>query len=227
MQAFLQIVLKSMRDFPQMVNISCRKDEDQDKPAIMEPNAITIHQLASLAHRLGFSSGRITRILSTDPMLQEMQLGLARLEPNNELLSPAYRDSEASELLRVWKEQRNHRGRTTARVPERPLLTTDRADQEVSQRSGRPFDKAHRHDKKYLFFRWMVDKTVQPGRYITSFFVKRSVFVMFFIDASPVPAATAAAADGMEVVQDQPPHRAPGLAREEASPPNAKHHSWI
>jgi hypothetical protein len=225
-QAFLQIVLKSMRDFPQIINISCRKDEREDKPAVVEPNAITIYQLANLARRVGFNSDRIDKILSKNPMLQEMRLGLARLEPNDEMLNSVHRDSEAAELLRIWEEHRRRRERATERGSATPPLTTDSTDLEVSRRSGRPFDKAHNHDKKYLFLRWMTDTMIEPGRYITSYFAKKSVFLFFFIDPGQVYPGMAAAAEGVEVtthvptvVENQPPHPAP--AGEATSPPDA------
>jgi hypothetical protein len=210
-----ELALKCMRDFPEMVNISCRKDDDRTKPTITEPNAIAIHQLASLAYRLGFRSSKIEKILSADPEVYEMRVAVARLEPDDEHLDAAYIQSEATELLRVWKEQKNRRANIRMAPIQDPPLTTDRTDQEMSHRCGRPFDKAHRDDKKFLFFRWIADARYPRGRYITSFFVKRSVFTSFFIDDETVPAATALAEvemrHGLDVAQDQPEGAVPAM----------------
>jgi hypothetical protein len=64
----------------------------------------------------------------------------------------------------------------------------------VSQRCGRVFDEAYQHDKEYLFYHWMTDGRNEHGRYITSFFVKRSVFILFFINYKDVLLAAAALA---------------------------------
>jgi hypothetical protein len=216
-----ELALKCMRDFSEMVNISCRKDDDRTKPTITEPNAIAIHQLASLAYLLGFRSSKIEKILSTDPEVYEMRVAVARLEPDDEHLDAANIQSEATELLRVWKEQKSRRANIRMAPIEDPPLTTDRTDQEMSQRCGRPFDKAHRHDKKFLFFRWIADARYPRGRYITSFFVKRSVFTSFFIDDETVPAATAPAevemGHSLDVAQDQPQGAVPAMVSRETA----------
>jgi hypothetical protein len=218
-----ELALKCMRGFPEMVNISCRKDDNGAKPTITEPNAIAIHQLASLAYRLGFRSNKIEEILSTDPEVHEMYVAVARLEPDAERRDTARLGSDATELLRVWKEQKSRRANVKMAPIRDPPLITDRTDQEMSQRCGRPFDKAYWHDKPFLFFRWMADARYPRGRYITSFFVKRSVFASFFIDDESVPPATAPAEvemdHGLNVAQDQQQGSVPAVMNKE---PGAK-----
>lgn len=205
--SFIQLVLKEMRSFPDMVNISCRKDDNRSKPAIVEPNAIAIHQLASLAHRLGFRSAQIDNIISRDPELYEMRTCLARMEPDEQLDKARLR-REATELLGLWKNQQGRRTHTASTPTISPALVTEKADLEVSQRCGRPYDKAHRHDKKFLFLRWMVDGRHPRGRYITSFFVKRWIFIAFFIEKEKVPQWESPSelefAYSLSVIQGQP-----------------------
>jgi hypothetical protein len=214
-----ELALKCMRGFPEMVNTSCRKDDDGAKPTITEPNAIAIHQLASLAYRLGFRSNKIEKILSTDPEVYEMYVAVARLEPDAERRDAARLESDAAELLRVWKEQKSRRANVKMAPIRDPPLITDQTDQEMSQRCGRPFDKAYWHDKPFLFFRWMADARYPQGRYITSFFVKRSVFASFFIDHETVPAATAPAEvemdHGLNVAQVQQQGGVPAVMNRE------------
>lgn len=67
---------------------------------------------------------------------------------------------------------------------------------------------------------------IEPGRYITLYFAKKSVFLFFFIDPGQVYPGMAAAAEGVEVtthvptiVENQLPHPAP--AGEATSLPDA------
>jgi hypothetical protein len=178
--SLLQLLAKGMRNFPEMVNIPCRKDADEAKPAITEPNAVVIHQLALLAHKVGFKSSKIQELSSNDPETQEMYTCLTRLQPGEDV-DEAQLKSDAQELLRLWQTQRSRRSNNIGGSDERPLLVVDTRDQELPQRCGRPFYGAHNNDKKFLFLRWICQTNKPHGRYITSFFVKMSIFVAFFL----------------------------------------------
>jgi hypothetical protein len=123
--SFLQLILKCMRGWPEMVNISCRKDESLAKPIITEPNAITIRWFATLAFHLGFDSDPIRNILSNNPDIQEMRICLGRLEPDNEDVDDASLEAEAQELLQLRKEQRSRRPNAEPPLSEAPPLTTE------------------------------------------------------------------------------------------------------
>jgi hypothetical protein len=178
--SLLQLLAKGMRDFPEVVNIPCRKDADEAKPAITEPNAVVIHQLAFLAHKVGFKSSKIQELSSNDPEAQEMYTCLTRLQPGEDV-DEAQLKSDTQELLRLWQTQQSRRSNNTGGSDERPLLVVDTRDQELPQRCGRPFNGAHKNDKKFLFLRWICETNKPRGRYITSFFVKMSIFVAFFL----------------------------------------------
>jgi hypothetical protein len=185
--SLLQVVLKCMRGFPELINIACRKDADEAKPLVMEPNAIVRHQLASLAHELGFDSDKIQALLSKGPEARETYVFLTRLEPDEDV-DEARLKSDVQEHLRLWHAQKSRRLNNVSANDTRPRLTIDTIDQELSHRCGRPFDGAHKSDKKFLFPRWTYDTNEAPsrGRYITSFFVKLSFFVAFFEEEAPL-----------------------------------------
>ncbi|RDL30195.1 uncharacterized protein BP5553_10473 [Venustampulla echinocandica] len=177
--SLLQLFLMCMRGFPQMVNIACRKDVEDVKPAVTEPNSITIYRLAAFAHKLGFDSEEIRNLLASDPEVQEMCICLNRLESDGEA-DEAQLKSDARELLHLWQAQKGRRSNATSASEPKPILAIDTVDQQLLQRCGRPFNRAHKCDKRFLFLRWIYETSESRGRYITSFFVKRSIFVSFF-----------------------------------------------
>jgi hypothetical protein len=181
----LQIFLACMRNFDSMVNIACRKDTKEAKPAVTAPNAIIIHNLAVLAQQLGFNSDRIEHLISTQPLLDEIYSCLLRLDTNRYIQEEELRE-RARNHLRLWKEEGYQMDTNMDRSEDRVQLTVDTEDQKLIQRCGRPFQRSHINDKEFLFLRQIYDTRVTVGRFITSFYVKRSIFISFFGEARTI-----------------------------------------
>jgi hypothetical protein len=181
----LQIFLACMRNFDSMVNIACRKDTKEAKPAVTAPNAIIIHNLALLAQKLGFNSDRIEYLISTQPLLEEIYSCLLRLDTSRYIQEEELR-KRARNYLRLWEEENYQMDISMDRSEDRVRLTVDTEDQKMIQRCGRPFQRSHINDKEFLFLHQIYDTRMTVGRFITSFYVKRSIFISFFGEALPV-----------------------------------------
>lgn len=201
--SLLQLYLKCMRSFPQLVNIACRKDNDEAKPSVTEPNSIVLYELATLAAKLGFSSRQIQEFSANNPHIKEIQICLARLEPNHQETEQSYLDSDAEAHLNLWHQQKGRRMDSDTLDPT-PTFVTEVEDQKIPFRCGRPFHDAHKRDRKFLFMRWIYNSEHQCGRYITSLFVKASIFTAFFGDSI--------------AESDPPPSERPQVASEKQAP---------
>jgi len=185
--SLLQLFLVCMRSFDNMINVACRKDKDEAKPLVTAPNAIVISRFAQLAHQLGFDSDKIRRLKSMDSKADEIYSFLCRLDPEDEVDEDRLH-AETQQHLNLWQSNQNSRMSKITTGKGGPSLTIETKDQKLSERCGRPFWNAHVYDRQFMFLRWIYDKSPVSGRYITSFFVKRSVFIAFFGDFHEVAA---------------------------------------
>lgn len=63
-----------------------------------------------------------------------------------------------------------------------PLVIND-SDINIQHRCGRPFDDLRRETKPNLFVRWLYDIEQPRSKYITSFFIQKAMFQVFFGDS--------------------------------------------
>lgn len=84
---YWQLWIRALAEFPEMTNIPPRKERNQQKPTIKEPNATRWHAFAELAHRLGFDSEQIQHYMKVDAMRETMRSSLRRLhQPHDDEL---------------------------------------------------------------------------------------------------------------------------------------------
>lgn len=179
--AKIQIFLAAFRNFNSIVNVACRKDTEDAKPMVAVPNQIVIYQFAMLANRLGFNSDQIQQLLSTDPFIEEIYSCLIRLDPSKNIDDEKLRQ-RAQNYTKIWNNDNANERSKRDRTNKMPLLVTDENDQALSQRCGRPFQRAHIQDKQFLFLPCIYSsyEPIASRRYITSFYVKRAIFLSFF-----------------------------------------------
>jgi len=173
---YIQLFLYCARHFLRMVNVACRKDVDEHKPIIREPSAKIIYRFAVLARNFGFDSPQIQQLMSSDPTTQVVFDSLVRLESDEDDFDEKSLRDEAHQIVKFRQKQRRKQPHATRK---KPCLTSDTVDQSLAERCGRAFDKAQKDDKKFLFLRWVSADLDSRGRYITSFYVKRSILLSF------------------------------------------------
>ncbi|KAI9888497.1 MAG: hypothetical protein M1814_006888 [Vezdaea aestivalis] len=181
-EAYKTIWLFAMRHFPDMIGIAPRKEKGRPAPLIKEPNPWLWYQLASLAHKLGFQSPQTNKILASNPNLISARKFLSEYCRSSQVRldqmeTDGICEQFAAILGNVKQEER------TQEIPIR--FTTIESGEDVSRRSGRPFEKAQVSDKLLLSLP-TVDKLefVEKNEGITSLFVKCDFFSSFFHDSS-------------------------------------------
>ena len=174
----LQLWAFSTRYFPQMIQFTPKMDEGSVKPLVQEPNAHIWYKFADLAHRLGFRSQEIDKILAENTDVKITPGSLHTLRP--EVMYGSNAVPFASLAQEVNKSLQNvccSRERET-----RPHITVADAE-ELSHRCGMPYNESQERDREYLFLDTLYDS---PDRYnssgdeISSFYVKRAIFFAFF-----------------------------------------------
>jgi len=174
----LQLWAFSTRYFPQMIQFTPKMDEGSVKPLVQEPNAHIWYKFADLAHRLGFRSQEIDKILAENTDIKITPGSLHTLRP--EVMYGSNAVSFTNLAQEVNKSLQNvccSRERET-----RPHITVADAE-ELSHRCGMPYNESQERDREYLFLDTLYDS---PDRYnssgdeISSFYVKRAIFFAFF-----------------------------------------------
>jgi hypothetical protein len=187
---YRQLYLFALREFARMIGECPKKEKDQPKPTIEEPDPVTWYRFALLADRLGFDSEVIRKLKADDPY---------RAEARNFLLkhNPPELYTFDPQLFEECVEQM---ARTRAAVVEKdrqcikPSLVVDGPGEPLPRRCGRFFQIAYEYERNYLFLDVLYDATDARGKGITSFFARRSTYFAFF--GRRLPSATAEAPRG-------------------------------
>ncbi|KID60053.1 hypothetical protein MBR_10470, partial [Metarhizium brunneum ARSEF 3297] len=180
-------------------------------------NETVLHELASLAARLGFVSDQLEEILETssDRKVAEQALFAAR-QPGRYM----FRDPEAciQQIVDAF----------AAAVPaseSKALLETEdevREHERPPQRCGRPNDTDYRYDKTRLFLPQMHADVYSEMREMTSTFVRRSVYCAYFGAppplGSPVTSDDASRNDDVAMIPCMPISEQPELLGNSSRP---------
>ena len=78
---YRQLYLFALRHFPRMIGECPKKEKDQPKPTIEEPDPVTWYRFALLADRLGFDSEVIRQLKADDPYRVEARNFLLKHNP--------------------------------------------------------------------------------------------------------------------------------------------------
>jgi hypothetical protein len=171
--SYRQLYAYTWRHFPELVNVAPRKEPDQPKPVVKEPDPIRLHQFADLASKLGFTSSKLQEMSSTKALEQAVHTYLLRTAEYS-----SGGESLEDQVKQIQQALMTSEGQTFNL--QHPILTTDVYSQDLQHRCGRPFENAQKDAKKSVYIQWLYDSKETRGRYITSFFVQRSAFLAFF-----------------------------------------------
>jgi hypothetical protein len=173
---YRQLYLFALRHFPQMVRECPKKETDQPRPNLEEPDQVTWHRFAVLADQLGFSSKAIRELKDNDPYTAEARNYFLKRYPlesytlDQQLLENCMQQIAKAGAAAVKK----------SREYSRPPVVTQGPGEQVARRYGRFFQAAHEYKRNYLFMDVLYNTADKRGRGITSLFVRRSTFFAFF-----------------------------------------------
>ncbi len=170
--SYLQLLLYSMRYFPGLTRITVKKEAGEPRPYANEPNAWLWYNFATMATRHGFSTTRISEILSTNPDMVYARKMLLDARPQD-----SYEfDNDQLELYtcRISKMLASAK-----RLPSAFNRISQAHTEPRGRRCGRPHEHSHALDKDLLFLPTLQD-TPRDVERVDSFFVKRDFVVSFF-----------------------------------------------
>ncbi len=171
-----QLWLSTMRHHCEMPAEAKKKGKDLlAKAGAGGADEEVLFEFAALANRLGFRSDNIRALMqsSSDRQIARSALLRAR-KPNRYQYDETILEACVDKIIELFK--------TAAPLPREnsnPALTSD--DPGASgNRCGFPDKDAQQKDGKFLFLPYLHREIEEQGEYITSFFVRRSVYLAFF-----------------------------------------------
>jgi hypothetical protein len=172
---YRQIWLYAMRHYREMPTTHKRGNKDLLAKPDLEQDQAVLYEFAAFANRLGFESNEISALQrrSADWEIAQNALLKARKPSRYE-----YRE----DLLQSYISQIMEMFRTANPlnlVPETPLYTCDNPDAS-GNRCGFPTIAAEEQNRPFLFLNNLHKAPLEGGQNITSFFVRRSVYLSFF-----------------------------------------------
>lgn len=157
-----QLWLRALRDFPSMTDVAPRKETDQEKPLVSEPNPILWQNFASLAMSQGFRTAAAEELSARDGIhqLAEQVLKRANFEPTR--LAVATRG-----IVDILKS-------LTASATPSDAVPAFSGEECVpkERRCGRPFADDHHYDREFLFLPYIHQSIQCQGSEITTFYCK-------------------------------------------------------
>ncbi|KAK0972647.1 hypothetical protein LTR54_017522 [Friedmanniomyces endolithicus] len=162
-----QLWLFALRNFPEMINMSPRKEPTRRKPLIVEPSPIVWRKLSQLAVQLGFRTAPVESLCAATD--QESSLRVIK----HLGYDAAHNHSILTDLTEVLSKLR----KTPTGSPA-PSFVSD-AELSLERRCGRPFEGDHFKDKNRLFLPSVYKKDVGTGHDITTMFCKRHMVRTF------------------------------------------------
>jgi Protein of unknown function (DUF3723) len=189
--------LFAMRHYPGMPADAKKKSKDLlAKAGVQKADEEVISREANLADRVGFVSDEIEALKqrSSDGEIARNALLKAR-KPDRYRYDQTVLEANVAQIVRLFA--------TATPLPceySSPALVCDDPDA-AGKRCGFPDEDAQEHDSKYLFLPHMHHESEEQGEEITSFFVRRSVYLAFFGKSADL------GVDGPDLPQS-PQHRA-------------------
>ena len=178
--AYQQLWLFAMRNFPQLVPEGPKKEKLLRKPLVSEPSAVAQHAYGNLATRLGFSSRSIDKLTTLRP-LEEIARSLMSKEWPWLNISSRIEAAVARDLRRlegIETENRYQIRKPTAT----PQLVVEHHGETHARRCGRYFQKAYEYDRHFLFLPNLWPPIAGTGMDLSSFLVRKCVYIAFFGD---------------------------------------------
>ncbi|KAF2177371.1 hypothetical protein K469DRAFT_376153 [Zopfia rhizophila CBS 207.26] len=172
--SYLQLWLYSMRNFPEMTRITVKKEAKEPRRYANEPNAWLWYDFAAFAARLGFSTTKMSEILSTNPGMVYARKILLDARPQDR-----YHFDDGQ--LELYTRQISEMLASARKLPSlHNQVTVSQAHTEArNRRCGRPHEHSHAVDKELLFLPTIRD-SLGDVDHVNSFFVKRDFIVSFF-----------------------------------------------
>lgn len=162
-----QLWLFALRNFPEMINMSPRKEPTRSKPLIVEPSLSTWRRLGLLAAQLGFKTAMVESFCAATDQESSVRV-VEHLG-----YDAAHNHSVVTDLTEVLS-----RLRRTPPAFSAPSFVSD-AELSLERRCGRPFEGDHYKDKNHLFLPSIYNKDVETGHDITTMFCKRHMVRTF------------------------------------------------
>jgi Protein of unknown function (DUF3723) len=197
---YYQLWLFAMRHWPELTGILPRKDPGAPKPKIGGSGEKWWPRLGLLAYQLGFDSPEITRLRVQSPDWIIVDSFLHQARPRD-----IYRlDGEAHtrivqgicNLIEPIELKELHHSL--------PKLTSDANEAPPEQRCGKPFNSSHQRDAKHLFLDNICqDQPSSSGDYVSSFAVRKQLFLAFFGHRTPVFSVPAQSKNRQEAEEGQ------------------------
>jgi hypothetical protein len=175
--ALCQLFLYSVRHFAALNGIAPRKENGASQLHVIPPHETAASGLAELAHSIGFRSEEINRLRMQQPELKLAQDLLHTLRPDDEYeCTPNDRLQLATTICRRLSQMARARISTS-----QPVYTHDVDPLAKHHRLGRPYDKSHHADRKYLFLDQVYSsRPMERRRSVTSLAMKRFTVIAFF-----------------------------------------------
>lgn len=173
---YRQLYLFALRDFTRMIGECAKKEKDQPKPTIQEPDPVTWYRFALFADRLGFDSEVIRKLKANDPYQAEARSFLLKHNPpelytfDPQLFEECVEQMVRTRVAAVEKDRQCIKPSVVVDGPGEPLL----------RRCGRFFQIAYEYNRNYLYLDYLYHATNARGKGITSFFVQSSIYFAFF-----------------------------------------------
>jgi len=148
---YRQLWLFAMRHFPEMVGVNPRKDAGKPKPEIQKSHQDHWFRFAALANGLGFNSQEIRDLRRLKPDERMVQGFLSHARPHELYdFDPSVFNSEVQRICNVLRLVKPR-----AVSYDLPWFSTDFDTEPIAHRCGRPYERSHLNDKKYMFLKYI------------------------------------------------------------------------
>ncbi|KAF7856811.1 hypothetical protein EAF04_009574 [Stromatinia cepivora] len=173
---YRQLWAFAMRNYKEIPPDTKKKKKDLlAKSGVEKADEMILFELAALADRLGFASPEIQTLKqsSSDREIALHALLKAR-KPDRYQYDDITLASNVTQIVKLF---------STASVISRndtpPAFVSENINSS-GNRCGLPDQDPHQQDRKTLFLPYLHNENFEKGKYITSFFIRRSVYYAFF-----------------------------------------------
>ena len=141
-----------------------------------EPSPFLWYRCGVLVDSLGFATKQISSLKSKNP---DMEVAYSAMLEARE---PDYFIYDESLILENLGKMKQIFDTATAKpdLGGQPTLFVDGPGEAIPRRCGRVFENAYKQNRRLLFLRSIYEPAAGEGSGISSFFVRRSVFLAFF-----------------------------------------------
>jgi hypothetical protein len=176
---YRQLWLFAMRHFPELSNVSPRKEQDREKPIIKEPNKYWWYMFAKLALDLGFESAEIRDLCQRDPIRGIIWTCFRQIWPEDYL-------SIFEEDIESICKKHSQTPPTMDRYSESEIQSMEVYTFDASRRYGIPYELALLTGRKFWFLPelYRLHNGSDTGQ-LPSSVIQRDVFFAFFGSAIP------------------------------------------